>query len=171
LPLVQHGQVSDERVRRAGPADAAALVTLEAAMFAAMGTDPGGPAAPWRPAAAAWFRQALAEPGRFAAFVVDDPGTGQLVSGAAAVCERRTPGPGNADGIAAHVFNVCSLPGFEGRGYARACVTAVLGWARDETAAGTVQLAATSAGIGIYRSLGFAESEYPVLRLAIPRVR
>jgi hypothetical protein len=38
-----------------------------------------------------------------------------------------------------------------------------------ETAAGTVELAATAAGIGIYRSLGFAEPEHPVLRLAIPR--
>jgi hypothetical protein len=80
--LVQPGPVIEQLVRRARPADAAALVTLRAAMFAAMGTDPGGPA---------------------------------------------------------------------------------------ETAAGTVELAATAAGIGIYRSLGFAEPEYRVLRLAIPR--
>jgi GNAT superfamily N-acetyltransferase len=88
---------------------------------------------------------------------------------AAAVWESRTPGPWNAGGIAAHLFNVCSLPGSEGRGYARACVAALVGWAREETAAGTVELAATAAGIGIYRSLGFAEPEYPVLRLALPR--
>jgi hypothetical protein len=70
--VVQPGPVIEQLVRRARPADVAALVTLRAAMFAAMGTDPG-------------------------------------------------------------------------------------------------ELAATAAGIGIYRSLGFAEPEYPVLRLAIPR--
>jgi GNAT superfamily N-acetyltransferase len=138
-------------------------------MFAAMGTDPGGPDAAWRPGAARWFRAALAEPGRFAAFVVDDPSGGGVVSGAAAVCELHTPGPPNPHGAVAHLFNVCTLPGHEGRGYARTCVTAVLDWVREETPAVSVDLAATAAGTGIYRALGFVERNTPTMRLSIPR--
>jgi GNAT superfamily N-acetyltransferase len=145
---VQHGRASGPGVRRAGPADAAALVELRAAMFTAMGTDPGGPGAHWRPAAAEWFA---------------------VVSGAAAVCESQTPGPWNPGGVRALLFNVCTLPGSEGRGYARTCVAAVMDWVREETTAGTVQLAATAAGSGIYRALGVTDSRYPTMRLSIPR--
>jgi GNAT superfamily N-acetyltransferase len=144
-------------------------VELRAAMFTAMGTDPGGPEAPWRPAAAEWFAEGLAAPDGFAAFLVDDPATGTVVSGAAAVCESQTPGPWNPGGVRALLFNVCTLPGSEGRGYARACVAAVMDRVREETTAGTVQLAATAAGSGIYRALGFTDSRCPTMRLSIPR--
>jgi hypothetical protein len=48
-------------------------------------------------------------------------------------------------------------------------VEAVLTWVLEETTAGTVQLAATAAGSGIYRALGFTGSSYPTMRLSIPR--
>jgi GNAT superfamily N-acetyltransferase len=161
--------VADSRLRRAGIDVADALVDLRATMFAAMGTDPGGPESAWRPEAARWFRTALASPDRFAAFVLADPMDGRVVSGAAAVCEVHTPGPSNPQGAVAHLFNVCTLPGHEGRGYARACVAAVLDWVREETPAVSVDLAATAAGTGIYRSLGFLERDIPTMRLSIRR--
>jgi GNAT superfamily N-acetyltransferase len=160
--------VTDVHVRRADQDDVDALVELRAAMFAAMG-DPGAPGAAWRSAAGRWFADALTRPDRFAAFVVDDPSGGGVVSGAAAVCELHTPGPANPDGAVAHLFNVCTLPGHEGRGYARACVVAVLDWAREDTLAASVDLAATAAGSGLYRSLGFVQRDTPTMRLSIVR--
>jgi GNAT superfamily N-acetyltransferase len=160
--------MSEFVVRRADEGDVEALVVLRAAMFAAMG-DPGTPGAPWRSAAARWFADALTRPDRFAAYLVEDPADGRVVSGAAAVCEVHTPGPSNPSGVVAHLFNVCTLPGYWGRGHARACVAAVLTWVRGETAAVSVDLAATAAGTGIYRSLGFTERDNPTMRLSIPR--
>jgi GNAT superfamily N-acetyltransferase len=160
--------VNDVHVRRADQDDVGALVELRAAMFAAMG-DPGTPGAAWRSAAARWFADGLTRPDRFAAFVVDDPSGGGVVSGAAAVCELHTPGPTNPDGAVAHLFNVCTLPGHGGSGYARACVVAVLEWVREDTLAASVDLAATAAGSGIYRSLGFVRRDTPTMRLPIAR--
>jgi ribosomal protein S18 acetylase RimI-like enzyme len=71
--------------------------------------------------------------------------------------------------VAAHLFNVSTMPAWRGRGYARACVDAVVTWVREETTAGTVGLSATAEGSGIYRALGFTEPRYPAMRLAIPR--
>lgn len=154
-------------MRRAGPDDAAAMVELRAAMFAAMGTDPGPAAAPWRSASLGWFAERLASRDRFAAFVVDVEGW--PVSGAAVECEPHSPNPWNPSGLRAELFNVCTLPGYGGRGFGRACVAAVLDWVRAETTAGTVRLSATAAGIGIYRSLGFTEARYPAMRLSVER--
>ena len=79
-------------VREASPADAAALVRLRVAMFAAMGRDVGAEDAPWRSAAEHWFAQHL---GRDAvAPVVDGPGEGP-VAAALAVLRPRAPGPGS----------------------------------------------------------------------------
>jgi ribosomal protein S18 acetylase RimI-like enzyme len=156
-------------VRRAGPEDAAALVELRAAMFEAMGSDPGSPDAPWRAAAGDWFARRLAAPDRFAAFVVAEPATGRVVSGAAAECEDQPPGPWNPTGARAHLFNVSTLPDVRGRGHARDCVAAVMGWLREETTVGTVVLSATAQGSGIYRALGFTEARYPAMRLSIAR--
>jgi GNAT superfamily N-acetyltransferase len=160
--------VHDVHVRRADQRDVDALVGLRATMFTAMG-DPGTAGPAWRSAAAHWFADALTRPDRFAAFVVDDPSGSGVVSGAAAVCELHTPGPGNPHGAVAHLFNVCTLPGHEGRGHARACVVAVLDWVRQDTPAASVDLAATAAGSGIYRSLGFVQRDTPTMRLSIPR--
>jgi GNAT superfamily N-acetyltransferase len=153
--------VRDFVVRRAGEGDVEALVELRAAMFVAM-ADPGE-------AETTWFAEALSRPDRFAAFVVDDHSIGRVVSGAAAVCEVHTPGPSNPQGAVAHLFNVCTLPGHGERGYARACVAAVLEWVREETPAVSVDLAATAAGTGIYRALGFVDRDIPTMRLSIPR--
>jgi ribosomal protein S18 acetylase RimI-like enzyme len=56
------------------------------------------------------------------------------------------------------------------RGYARACLDALLAYFRDETEARVINLNATGDGIALYRALSFREPRYPALqpRLARP---
>ena len=159
--------VTEHRPRRTVPADAAALTGLRAAMFAAMGTDPGPDDAGWRAGAAEWFAQRMTDGDRFAAFVMDVDG--RPVSSAAVEHERHAPSPASPGGVRAKLFNVCTLPSHQGRGYARACVTAALAWVRHETTAEVVQLSATPDGIALYRSLGFTVTDHPAMRLPVQR--
>jgi GNAT superfamily N-acetyltransferase len=152
--------------RRAQPADAPALVRLRAVMFAAMGTPPGDADAAWRSLAEAWFAERLARPAGFAAFVVEDPALGP-VSAAAGICDARPPGPRGTSGTRGHVFNTVTDPRFRGRGHARACLVALLGWFSRETPAEIVELAATRDGIPLYASLGFEARDSPTMRLAL----
>lgn len=154
-------------VREASPADAAALVRLRVAMFAAMGRDVGGEDAPWRSAAEHWFAQHL---GRDAvAFVVDGPGEGPVAS-ALAVLLPRAPGPADPATASAHVSQVSTLPEHRRRGLARACLTALLAHL-EERGVTRSDLHATADGEALYRSLGYEESPYPALRrqAATPR--
>jgi GNAT superfamily N-acetyltransferase len=161
--------MSDTQVRRATAADAGALTRLREVMLADMGmlaaaaADPG-----WRERAEAWFAQRLDDKGEFAAFVIEHPNLG-VVSCAAGVCDRHAPGPGNPGGVQGLVFNMSTDPGFRRRGYARACLDALLTWFREETEARVINLNATGDGIALYRSLGFAEPRYPALQLRLPR--
>lgn len=150
-------------IRRAAPADAAALVELRAAMFADMGEDPGGPDAPWRQGAAAWFRRELSRRDEVAAFVADDADAG-VVASALGLLEHPAPSPSYPAGVRGHVSQVSTLPGHRRRGYARGCLVALLGWFDHDTAAGRLDLHATGEGEPLYRSLGFAPSPYPSLR-------
>jgi len=74
-------------VRRAKPDDAEGLVRLRGLMLAAMGRDVGGEDAPWRETALGFFREQLASPETFAAFVVDDSAV-SVVAGAAGGLQR-----------------------------------------------------------------------------------
>jgi GNAT superfamily N-acetyltransferase len=150
-------------IRRATPADAAALVALRAAMFDDMGEDTGGPGAPWRQGAAAWFERELRRVGEVAAFVAEDPDAG-VVASALGLLEHPAPSPSNPAGVRGHVSQVSTLPGHRRRGYARACLVALLDWFDHDTAAGRLDLHATGDGEPLYRSLGFAPSPYPSLR-------
>ena len=158
--------MSDLQVRRAELDDAEALVRLRGLMLEAMGNDVGGPDAPWRETAHKWFTEQLASPGTFAAFVVDDPTAG-VVAGAAGNVHPHAPGPHDLSPARGHLYNVSTHPDFRRRGLARACVTALLDWFRDETAVGQVELHATDNGIQLYQSLGFTESRFPALRLRL----
>ncbi|WP_427887463.1 GNAT family N-acetyltransferase [Kribbella sp. GL6] len=157
-------QTQQPLVRRAGAADAESLVQLRALMLSAMGTDAGGPDAPWRIGARTWFAEQLASPDTFAAYVVEDPRAG-VVAGAAGNVHEHPPGPHDASTVRGHLYNVCTHPDFRRRGLAKACVVALLDWFRDETAVGQIELHATDDGIDLYRGLGFTESRFPTLRL------
>ncbi|MBD0740368.1 hypothetical protein BGM09_13375 [Streptomyces sp. CBMA29] len=153
-------------VRRATAADADALVRLRAVMLDAMGTRVGGDDAPWRARARTWFTERLAATGEFAAFVVDDPELG-VVSNAVGACDRHAPGPANLSGLHGHISNVCTDPRRLRRGYARACMEAVLDWFADETQARVINLNATSDGVGLYTGLGFANPPHPALQVRL----
>ncbi|MET9218872.1 GNAT family N-acetyltransferase [Streptomyces sp. NPDC003300] len=156
----------DVIVRRATAADADALVRLRAVMLDAMGTRVGGDDAPWRARARTWFTERLAATGEFAAFVVDDPELG-VVSNAVGACDRHAPGPTNLSGLHGHISNVCTDPRRLRRGYARACMEAVLDWFADETQARVINLNATADGAGLYTGLGFATPPHPALQVRL----
>jgi hypothetical protein len=112
-------------VRRAVASDAAALTRLREAMLSDMGMLAAGADPGWRDKAQAWFARRLDGKEDFAAFVIDHPGLG-VVSCAAGVCDEHAPGPGNPGGVQGIVFNMSTDPRFRRRGYARACLDALL---------------------------------------------
>jgi ribosomal protein S18 acetylase RimI-like enzyme len=153
-------------VRRAEVRDAAALVRLRALMFASMGEEPGPEDAPWRADAQRWFAERLARPAEFAAFVVDDAELG-VVSTAVGMCYDRAPGPLNPAPVTGHLSNVSTDPRRQRRGYAKACLEALLDWFGRETDAWVVNLHATSHGDALYRSLGFDSPRHPELHIRL----
>ena len=155
-------------VRRGVAADAAALTRLRELMLSDMGTLAAGTDPSWRDKAQAWFARRLDDKDDFAAFVIEDPGLG-VVSCAAGVCDRHAPGPGNPGGVQGLVFNMSTDPRFRRRGYARACLDALLAWFRDETEATVINLNATSDGTALYREVGFTEPRHPALQLRLAR--
>ena len=155
-------------VRRAAAADAAALTRLREAMLSDMGMLAAGADPGWREKAEAWFAQRLDDKDDFAAFVIEHPDLG-VVSCAAGVCDRHAPGPGNPGGVQGLIFNMSTDPRCRRRGYARACLDALLAWFRDETEARVINLNATSDGTAMYRELGFTEPRYPALQLRLGR--
>ncbi|MGW2035607.1 GNAT family N-acetyltransferase [Streptomyces sp. NPDC001811] len=154
------------KVRRANQDDAAALVRLRALMLEDMGLSTQE--TPWRHAALEWFTERLGDTQNFAAFVVDDPHLGP-VSNAVGICDRHAPSPHNLSGIHGHVFNISTDPSRQRRGYARACLKALLDWYGNETEARVINLNATGHGMALYRSLGFAAPRYPALQLRTGR--
>ncbi|HLI37072.1 MAG TPA: GNAT family N-acetyltransferase [Streptosporangiaceae bacterium] len=161
-----NAQVQPLVARRAAAADAAALTRLREVMLSDMGMLAAGADPGWRDSAEAWFARRLDDKDDFAAFVIEYPGLG-VVSCAAGVCDRRAPEPGNPGGVRGLVFNMSTDPRCRRRGYARACLEALLGWFRDETEARVINLNATGDGIALYRSLGFTEPRYPALQLRL----
>jgi ribosomal protein S18 acetylase RimI-like enzyme len=164
MRFMETGEPERIRVRRAGVADAAALVRLRALMLAAMGVDVGPEDARWRGAAEDWFAERLAATGEFAAFVVDDPALG-VVSNAVGACDRHAPGPTDLVGLHGHISNVSTDPRRLRRGYARVCLEALLDWFAADTGARVINLNATPDGDTLYRSLGFGAPRHPALQL------
>ncbi|GGJ42111.1 GNAT family N-acetyltransferase [Streptomyces brasiliensis] len=122
----------------------------------------------WRGDAAAWFARRMKEASTFAAFVAELPGSG-VVSCAVGTIDDHAPSPRNRSGQRGEIANVVTSPDFRSRGLARACMSALLTWFTDETAATTVRLAATSVGEALYRSLGFAEPRDLILQVRVAR--
>jgi GNAT superfamily N-acetyltransferase len=158
------------KVRRAGAADAVDLVRLRAQMLTDMGRPVGDDADPWRASAEDWFADRLVRGREFASFVVDDPDDG-VVACSAGICDFHAPGPGNLTGVRGHVFNMSTLPAHRRRGYARACLEALLEWFRDETQARVINLNATPDGIALYRSVGFTAPRFAALQLMLAEPR
>ena len=165
---MDNGQARPLAVRRAAPADAAALTRLRELMLSDMGMLKPGADPSWRDKAEAWFAERLDDKDNFAAFVIEHRDLG-VVSCAAGVCDQHAPGPGNPGGVQGLVFNMSTDHQFRRSGYARACLDALLAWFRDETEAKVINMNATGDGIALYRSLGFAAPRYPALQLRLVR--
>jgi ribosomal protein S18 acetylase RimI-like enzyme len=137
-------------------------------MLSSMGSDVGGQDAQWRAAAADWFREQLDRPAQFAGFVMEHPVDG-VVCAALGSCDVRAPSPRDLSGTQGHVFNISTAPAQRRRGYARACLTALLTWFDTDTGVSVVHLSATPEGSGMYTSAGFREAAFPSMRLRLQR--
>ena len=139
-------------LRRAGLADAAALVRLRAVMLAAMGSDPSADG--WAQACEEAFVRRLAEPDRFAAWVVD-------VDGVPVACgvgwlEEHLPSPSAPDARRGHIASMSTDPAHRRQGHASAVLDALLGWF-DGAGVLRVDLRATPDGLAVYGRAGFRE--------------
>ena len=149
-------------VRDATPADIPDLVELRGMLFAhlAPGWGPPTAGAGWQEACAAAFAAQLASD-QMRVLVID--GDGEVAGCGLGVVDQRLPSPYNASGLVGHVFGIVTRPGYRERGYARAIVTALLGWF-DGRGLTRVDLNASADGQSLYRSLGFAAHPDPEMR-------
>ena len=139
-------------LRRAGVEDAAELTRLRALMMTAMGNDPTVPG--WAHACEAAFARRLAEPERFAAWVVE--ADGRVVASGVGWLEEHLPSPGAFDGRRGHVASMSTEPAWQRRGLARQVLTALMDWFA-ELDVPRVDLRATADGRPLYESVGFRE--------------
>ncbi|MFI1535878.1 GNAT family N-acetyltransferase [Streptomyces anandii] len=151
-------------VRRAVPEDAGEVLRLRQVMIDSMA--PADGSTDWHERSLPTLRARLAEPdGDFAAFVVDHPERpGALAALVAGTLDYRIGRAGNPLGTVGYVFSVATDPGTRRRGYARACMDALLGWFR-ERGAERVQLTTSTQGAPLYTSLGFRPKPDPLLEL------
>lgn len=166
-------------VRRALPEDAEELIRLRQVMIDSVFAN-GSATAPaadtgWHADALPTVRAKLADTeGGFAAFVIDQPGeaggdgrsgpSGKLAALVVGSLDYRIGRAGNPQGVNGYVFSVATDPGQRRRGYARACMEALLDWFRERGAA-TVDLSASAEAEPLYASLGFVRRPDPSMRL------
>lgn len=156
-------------VRRATPEDAGELLRLRQVMIDSMpgaNTDTG-----WQSASLATVTARLADAeGGFAAFVVDRPDQperpGSLAALAVGTVEYRIGRAGNPHGRVGYVFSVATDPDARRRGYARACMEALVEWFRGE-GVGQIDLTASADAEPLYASLGFVRQPDPFMRLRL----
>ncbi|WP_105971441.1 GNAT family N-acetyltransferase [Streptomyces geranii] len=157
-------------VRRATPDDAEELLRLRQVMIDSMhgaNTDPA-----WQSESLATVTARLADPDSgFAAFVVDHPDRperpGALAALVVGTIEYRIGRAGNPHGRVGFVFSVATDPDARRRGYARACMEALLEWYREQGVR-QIDLTASPEAEPLYASLGFTRQPDPYLRLRLP---
>ena len=139
-------------LRRAVVADAADLTRLRGLMLASMGRDVDAPG--WVEASEAAFARRLAEPDRFAAWVVEVDG--RAVSSGAGWLEEHLPAPGTWDGRRGHIASMSTEPAHQRQGHGRAIFTALMDWFAS-LGVPRVDLRATPDGRPLYEAFGFRE--------------
>ncbi|MFM9589659.1 GNAT family N-acetyltransferase [Streptomyces scabiei] len=151
-------------VRRATAEDARELLRLRQVMIDSM---PGADRSTgWHAESLPTLRRRLAGPeGEFAAFVVDRPerpdALAALVVG---TIDYRIGTAANPCGAVGHVFSVATDPDCRRRGYARACMEALVDWFH-EVGAGRVHLTASPEAEPLYESMGFRRRSDPLMQL------
>ncbi|MEU2287595.1 GNAT family N-acetyltransferase [Streptomyces sp. NPDC013178] len=153
-------------VRRALPTDAAEVLRLRQVMIDSLAPAPAS--SDWHTESLPGLRRRLAEPdGDFGAFVVDHPERpGALAALVVGTVEYRIGRAGNPHGTVGFVFSVATDPDARRRGYARACMDALLAWFR-ERGVRQVQLTASADAEPLYVSLGFKPKPDPLLELLL----
>ncbi len=121
-------------------------------MLTAMGSDPSVPG--WEQACTAAFARRLAEPDRFAGWVVDVDGS--PVASGVGWLEEHLPVPSAPDGRRGHIASMSTEPAHRRQGHGRAVLDALLGWFVD-AGVSRVDLRATPDGRGLYERAGFSE--------------
>ncbi|MGC9377596.1 GNAT family N-acetyltransferase [Streptomyces sp. MH13] len=152
--------------RRALPEDAEEVLRLRQVMIDSVARS--SPSTEWHAASLPVLRGRLAEPdGTFAAFVVDRPERpGALAALVAGTLDYRIGGARNPLGVDGYVFSVATDPDARRRGYARACMEALLEWFREHGAR-RVRLTASTQAEPLYASLGFRQRPDPLLELTL----
>jgi GNAT superfamily N-acetyltransferase len=152
--------------RPATPDDAHELIRLrqvmlaEAAIHRYTAPDPA-----WTAASVQSVRTSIGLP-FFHAWVVDHPDRpGALAATAVAWISRSFPRRDLTD-THAHIGSVCTDTDVRRRGYARACMTGLLGALADAGHTG-VSLTASPMGLGLYEQLGFTVDPNPYMRLTL----
>lgn len=155
-------------IRQATAQDAAALVTLRALMFEAMGTRTEQlEHEAWRDAALAWFTRRIGTAGvRVVVADVD----GKVASGIVGEVTSLIPGPGAPNGSVGLISNVATLPAYRGRGLAGLVTDDLLRWFSSSTDVTRVDLFATPDGTRIYEPRGFVRRSFPGMCLPVARV-
>jgi GNAT superfamily N-acetyltransferase len=153
-------------VRRALPEDAAEVLRLRQVMIDSM--FPAHGSTEWHAESLPTLRERLAEPdGDFAAFVVEHPErAGALAALVVGTVEYRIGRAGNPLGTAGYVFSVATDPDARRRGYARACMDALLEWFRARGVR-QVQLTTSAEAEPMYASLGFKPKPNPLMELLL----
>jgi GNAT superfamily N-acetyltransferase len=154
-------------VRQATIDDADEIVRLRGLMIGALEGEPPEPG-PWQGHVRATIESRVAEPEpTLAVFVVDHPaGAGRLASCAVGTIERRFGGPRDVNGVIGYVFNVVTDPDSERRGYAHACMAALIEWFSGQGVT-RVELKASPYGKALYERMGFTPSHGSAMRLFI----
>ncbi|WP_406009177.1 GNAT family N-acetyltransferase [Streptomyces sp. NBC_00637] len=153
-------------VRRALPEDAAEVLRLRQVMIDSMLAVDSSTG--WHAESLPTLRERLSEPdGDFGAFVVDHPDRPGLAALVVGTIEYRIGRAGNPRGTIGFVFSVATDPDARRRGYARACMDALLEWFRARGAV-QIQLTASADAAPLYASLGFKPKPDPLMELLLP---
>ncbi|MEW2045876.1 GNAT family N-acetyltransferase [Streptomyces sp. NBC_00377] len=153
-------------VRRALPEDAAEVLRLRQVMIDSL--FPVDSSTGWHAESLPTLRERLSDPdGDFAAFVVEHPERpGALAALVVGTVEYRIGRAGNPRGNIGFVFSVATDPEARRRGYARACMDALLEWFRARGAV-QIQLTASADAAPLYASLGFKPKPDPLMELLL----
>jgi GNAT superfamily N-acetyltransferase len=121
-------------------------------MIEAMGGDPA--ALGWAHACEAAFTRRLAEPERFAAWLVEVDGV--PVSSGVGWLEEHLPSPGCFDGRRGHVASMSTHPAHRRQGHGRRVFLSLMAWFAERDLP-RVDLRATAEGRPLYEEHGFRE--------------
>lgn len=144
----------EDRIRRAGPEDAAVLARQRGKMFLDMGACVEAEADAIRAASVGWFETQLWA-GEFAGWLTVRDSV--VVAGGGMHLRAMGPVPGMCREGGGHIANVYVEPEQRGRGVARDLMQTMIAWAEAD-GIDRLTLAASSAGEALYRSMGFTRT-------------